>query len=270
MALIDGDGGMGHVVATHSMELAITKARETGVGIVAARNSQHFGAAGVYAKMALEHDMIGVATTNADQLVVPLHGREARFGTNPLAVAVPTAMQPPFHLDMATSTVPLGRLMLAVRAQEKLEPGWATDESGTPTTDAEAAYEAKKLLPLGGSFDLGGHKGQGLAMVVDIVSGLLSGAGVLSDVSVEDGVGHFFAAMRIDGLRDPDEFKSEMDAFVEAVCATPEAPESEPVIYAGVKEQRSRADRLANGIPLHPQVIEGLHDLCRQLRVSWL
>ncbi len=269
MALIDGDNGMGHVVATHAMQLAIKKAKATGIGIVSVRGSQHFGAAGVYAKMALEHDMIGVATTNADQLVVPLHGSESRFGTNPLAIAVPTDQEPPFHLDMATSTVPLGRIMLSLRAGEPLGPGWATDEAGRPTIDAEEGYRAKRLLPLGGSFDLGGHKGQGLAMVVDIVSGLLSGAGVLDQVSVDRGVGHFFAALSIEGLRDVDEFKTEMDHFVRAVVATPPAPDAEPVIYAGVKEARCRADRLAQGIPLHPDVIAGLEGLCKELGVDW-
>ena len=269
MALVDGDSGMGHVVATHAMQLAISKAKMTGIGIVSVRGSQHFGAAGVYAKMALEHDMIGVAATNADQLVVPLHGSEARFGTNPLAVAVPTAEEPPFHLDMATSTVPLGRIMLSLRAGEALEPGWATDREGRATTDAEEGYRAKRLLPLGGSFDLGGHKGQGLAMVVDIVSGLLSGAGVLDQVSVDKGVGHFFAALQIDGLRDVDEFKAEMDGFVRAVMATPGAPDAEPVIYAGVKEARSREERLVHGIPLHSDVIEGLTGLCSELGIEW-
>lgn len=270
MALVDGDRGMGHVVATRAMRLAIEKAKTTGIGIVAVRGSMHFGAAGVYAKMALQHDMIGLATTNADQLMVPLHGRESRFGTNPIAVAVPTGEEPPFHLDMATSTVPLGRIMLKHRAGEALEEGWATDEQGQPTRDAGEAFEARRLLPLGGDFDHGGHKGQGLAMVVDIVSGLLSGAGVLSQVSVEGEVGHFFAAMKVDGLRDIDTFKMEMDAFVRAICATPQAPGVEPVIYAGVKEARARVDRLENGIPLHEKVVEDLSQLAAELNVRWL
>jgi len=224
----------------------------------------------VYAKMALEHDMIGLATTNADQLVVPLHGSEARFGTNPIAVSVPTGEQPPFLLDMATSAVPLGRIMLSLRAGEPLREGWAMDRDGRSTTDAEEGYQARRLVPLGGSFDQGGHKGQGLAMVVDVLCGLLSGAGVLSQVSVEKGVGHFFAAMRIDGLRSIDEFKAEMDSFVGAVCGTPQAPGQEPVIYAGVKEAQARAERLEKGIPIHPKVIEDLAQLANELNVRWL
>ncbi len=269
MALVDGGGAMGHLVATRAMEIAIEKARATGVGIVVARGSQHFGAAGVYSKRAVVHDMIGVAMTNADPLVVPLHGSEVRFGTNPIAVAVPTGEESPFLLDMATSTVPLGRLMLAARAGQKIPLGWALDEDGHPTSDPSAAFRAKRLRPLGSTLELGGHKGQGLAMVVDIASGLLSGAGVLHQVSATTQVGHFFAAMRIDGLRDIDEFKAEMDAYVRAVAQTPEAPDSEPVIYAGVKEARARADRAANGIPLHADVFTYLTSLASELGVEW-
>ena len=261
MALVDGKGCMGQLVGKFAMDLAIAKARDTGVGLVAVKGSHHYGAAGVYSKMAIEHDMIGFAVTNADPLMVPLHGAESLFGTNPIAVAVPAAEEAPFLLDMATSTVPLGRVMLALRAGQPLVDGWAVDAEGRATQDAKAAFDAKRLSPLGSTFDLGGHKGQGLAMVVDILSGLLSGAGVLQAVSVAEEVGHFFGAVRIDGFRDPEEFKSEMDAYLRAVRSCPPAPDTEPVIYAGVKEARARRDRMENGIPLHRDVIVYLREL---------
>lgn len=265
MALVDGRGCMGQLVGKFAMDLAIDKARATGVGLVAVNGSHHYGAAGVYSKMAIEHDMVGFAVTNADPLMVPLHGAESLFGTNPIAVAVPAGVEPPFLLDMATSTVPLGRVMLALRAGQPLVEGWAVDADGRPTTDARSAFDAKRLSPLGSSFDLGGHKGQGLAMVVDILSGLLSGAGVLRAVSVEEEVGHFFGAVRIDGFRDPEEFKAEMDAYLSAVRGCPSAPDTEPVLYAGVKEARARRDRLENGIPLHRDVIGYLRGLAEEL-----
>lgn len=268
MALVDGKGCMGQLVGKFAMDLAIDKARDTGVGLVAVKGSHHYGAAGVYSKMALEHDMIGFAVTNADPLMVPLHGAESLFGTNPIAVAVPAQEEAPFLLDMATSTVPLGRVMLALREGRPLVDGWAVDAEGRPTLDAKTAFDAKRLSPLGSTFELGGHKGQGLAMVVDILSGLLSGAGVLRAVSVEEEVGHFFGAVRIDGFRDPQEFKTEMDAYLRAVRSCPPAPDTEPVIYAGVKEARARRDRLRNGIPLHKGVIAYLRGLAEELGVE--
>jgi LDH2 family malate/lactate/ureidoglycolate dehydrogenase len=268
-AVVDGGGGMGHVVGRFAMELAISKAHEVGMGAVAVRGSRHYGAAGYYSRMALAHDMIGLSLTNADQLVLPTHGSESRLGTNPIALAVPTGKQPPFHLDMATSTVPLGKIMLARRAQQEIPHGWAADATGRSTTDAAAAFEAFRLLPLGGTYELGSHKGYSLAMVVDILSGVLSGAGAGASGGLANQVGHFFAAARIDCFRDPQEFKDEMDAFLELMQATPPVEGSgESVIYAGIKEAAARADRERNGIPLHPDVLQFLDGLVEKLGVE--
>ncbi len=263
-ALIDGGGGMGHVIGTRAMQLAIEKARETGLAAVAVRNSRHYGAAGHYSRMAVEHDMIGLSLTNSDKLVAPTHGKRAAVGTNPIAVAVPTAQEPPFLLDMATSAVPLGKIMLAMRAGRPIPPGWAADSEGEITTDAKAAFEAFNLLPLGGTYELGSHKGYSLAMVVDILSGLLSGAGAGIDDDLGSSVGHFFGAMRIDAFRPAEEVKAEMDSYLRRLRETPARSEGEPVIYAGVKEAADRAERSAHGIPLHDGVIDYLRGLCEE------
>ncbi|REJ85870.1 MAG: Ldh family oxidoreductase [Acidobacteria bacterium] len=265
-AVVDGGGGMGHVVGRFAMELAIRKASEVGIGAVAVLGSRHYGAAGHYSHMALAHDMIGLSLTNADKLVVPTHGSESRLGTNPIAVSIPAGDEAPFHLDMATSTVPLGKIMLARRAGQPIPHGWAADATGRSTTDAAAAFEAFRLLPLGGTYELGSHKGYGLAMLVDILSGLLSGAGVGAGGGLGNQVGHFFAAARLDCFRDPDEFKREMDEFLRQMRATPPIEGSgEEVIYAGVKEAAARADCAANGIPLHRDVVAYLDGLADEL-----
>ncbi len=265
-ALVDGGGGMGHVVGARAMGIAIDKARASGVGVVAVRGSRHYGMAGYYSMMALEHGMIGLSLTNADALVLPLFGRQRRLGTNPIAVAIPAGVQPPFLLDMATSTVPLGKIMLAARAGQPIPEGWAADKEGRPTTDAKLAFAAFNLLPLGGaSYEGGGHKGYSLALVVDVLCGALSGAqaGIGEGVGAE--VGHFFAALRVDLFRPVAEFKAEMDRVLERMRTTAPVDPTQPVIYAGIKEHQARADRTKNGIPLHPQVVDFLRELTVKL-----
>ena len=234
--MLDGGGGLGLVVGTRAMRLAIEKARAVGVGLVAVRNSRHYGAAGVYARMALAHDLIGFSVTNSDKLVVPTYGRESRIGTNPIGVAVPAGAAPPFLLDMATSAVPLGKIMLARRNGLTLPVGWAADEEGVPTTDPEVAFRALRLLPLGGTPEQGSHKGYGLGVVVDILAGVLSGAGVAVGQGLGGQVGHFFAALRVDLLRPIEEFKAGMDEYLNALRETPPAHRS-----------RSRLLRRADG-----------------------
>ena len=265
-AVVDGGGGMGHVVGHRAMSLAIDKARESGIGVVAVRGSRHYGMAGYYSWMAVAEDMIGLSLTNSDTLVLPTFGKDAKLGTNPISVAVPAGAEPPFLLDMATSTVPYGKLMLARRAGVPVPLGWATDEDGVPTTDAAKAVDALRLLPLGGSAELGGHKGYGLAVVVDILTGLLSGAGVGMDEGLGDQVGHFFAALRIDLMRSPKVFKADMDSMLKRLRATPSAT-GEPVIYAGFKEFCTEQTRMREGIPLHPDVVKYLRDLSDELEV---
>jgi LDH2 family malate/lactate/ureidoglycolate dehydrogenase len=268
LALVDGDGGMGHVVGARAMRIAVEKARATGVGVVTVRGSRHYGMAGYYPLLALEHDLIGASLTNADALVLPTFGRDARLGTNPIAVAVPAGEEPPFLLDMATSTVPLGKIMLAMRAGAPIPLGWAADREGLPTTDARAAFEALRLLPLGGSYEQGSHKGYGLAALVDILCGALSGSILGDHGGVGNEVGHFFAALDPSVLVSIDEFKGAMDRFLRRLRETPPVDTAEPVIYAGWKEHLARQERERDGIPLHPTVHDYLRQLSGELSVA--
>lgn len=268
-ALVDGGAGMGLVVGPRAMEMAIDKAGEHGLGMVAVRNSRHYGMAGYYSQMALAHDMIGLSMTNADRLVLPTFGKESRIGTNPISVAAPAAAEAPFLLDMATSTVPFGKVMLAHRAGQPIPEGWAADREGRLTTDPAAALEGMRLSPLGSTYTMGGHKGYGLGVLVDVLCGLLSGAGGgLAGQQLGSPVGHFFAAIRIDAFRPVAEFKQDMDAYLRYLLESEPLDEDEPVIYAGIKEARARADRLAHGIPLHAEVISYLKELAAELDVD--
>jgi LDH2 family malate/lactate/ureidoglycolate dehydrogenase len=264
--LVDGDNGMGHVVGHRAMHHALDRAREHGVGVATARNSRHYGAAGYYALLAARQDCIGISMTNADSLVLPTHGKEARFGTNPIALAAPTGEEPMFLLDMATSTVPLGKIMLAARAGQSIPEGWAADREGRSTTDPRVAFDAMRLLPLGGTYEQGSHKGYGLALLVDILCGALAD-GVHRGGSVGGSVGHFFCAIDVEALRPLAEFRASMDELLRLMRSTPRVDEAEPVIYPGWKEHHARIDREANGIPLHPKVVEYLADLCAELGV---
>jgi LDH2 family malate/lactate/ureidoglycolate dehydrogenase len=264
-AVLDGGGGIGLVVGTRAMTIAIEKARAAGIGLVAVRNSRHYGAAGNYSRMALPHDMIGFSVTNSDQLVVPTYGRESRIGTNPIAVAVPAGVEPPFLLDMATSTVPLGKIMLARRNGLDLPMGWAADENGVPTTDPEVAFRALRLLPLGGTQEQGSHKGYGLGVVVDVLAGVLSGAGVAVGQGLGGQVGHFFAALRVDLLRPVEAFKAGMDEYLRALRETPPAPGHDRVYYAGLMEHETEIERRRDGIPLHRDVVSYLDRLGGEL-----
>jgi LDH2 family malate/lactate/ureidoglycolate dehydrogenase len=268
-AVLDGGGGMGHVVGRRAMDLAIAKARNVGVGLVAVRNSRHYGMAGYYALHAARAGLLGLSLTNSDQLVLPTFGREARLGTNPISVAVPGGDEDAFLLDMATSTVPYGKVMLTERAGDPLPEGWATDADARVATDAAAAVQARRLLALGGVREtLGGHKGYGLGALVNVFCGVLSGAGGGSLEGLGGAVGHFFGALRIDLFQSPEVFRAEMDEFLRYLRDTPSADGAPPVIYPGVKEARARADRLAQGVPLHGKVVDYLRGLAGELGVE--
>ena len=158
-AVVDGQQAFGHYTSTLAMELAIAKARAHGVGFVTCRNSNHYGAAANYSMMALAHDMIGLSLTNSGPAVVPTYGRQAMLGTNPISFAAPAGRHFPFVLDMATSTVAIGKLSVALRWGKPIPPGWALDEEGQPTTDPTVAYETRHLTPLGATRELGGSQG---------------------------------------------------------------------------------------------------------------
>ena len=267
-ALLDGDRGIGMVIGRRAMEMAISKAKESGVAMVAVRNSRHFGMSANYAMQALPHDMIGIAMTNASRQVVPTFGREARFGTNPICLAAPALEELPFVIDMATTTAAAGKLELAARQGKAIPRGWALTERAETTDDPRVAQKARRLLPLGGTREGGSHKGYGLAIMVEILCGVLSGT-VTALNDNQDPRGHFFGAIRIDAFRPAQEFKSDMDRLIRELKSTPPVDSQERVYVAGEIEFETAKERAANGIPLLSSVLKGLKEVSEQLGVSY-
>ena len=267
-ALVDGDRGIGMVIGHRAMELAIRKAKDSGVAMVGVRNSRHFGMSAYYAMMALPHDMIGIAMTNASRQVVPTFGREARFGTNPICLAAPAMEELPFVIDMATTTAAAGKLELAVRKGNAIPVGWALNEKAEATTDPRTAQKARRLLPLGGSREGGSHKGYGLAILVEILCGVLTGT-ITALNENQDPRGHFFGAIRIDSFRPAEEFKRDMDRLIRELKSTPPVEGHERVYVAGEIEFETAKERTANGIPLLGSVLKGLRDVSEQLAIPY-
>ena len=259
-ALIDGDRGMGMVIGHRAMDIAIRKAKDTGIGMVAVRNSRHYGMSAYYSMMALPHDMIGIAMTNASRQVVPTFGREAKFGTNPMCFAVPADKELPFVLDMATTTAAAGKLELAARQDKPIPLGWALNERAEATDDPRVAQKARKLLPLGGSREGGSHKGYGLAIVVEILCGVLTGTLTALNAD-QDPRGHFFGAIRLDTFRAVDDFKRDMDRLLRELKTTPRIEGQDRVYAAGEIEFETAAERREHGIPLLPSVLKGLREV---------
>lgn len=262
--VIDGDNGMGHGVSRFAMDHCIRRAADAGGACAAVSHSNHFGIAGYYALRAVRHGMIGVALTNGSALVAPTFGREKMLGANPIAVAVPAGEERPFLLDMATSVVAAGKLQLAMMAGEPIPLGWALDESGNPTSDPVAGF-AGALLPLGSTRELGSHKGYGLAVVVDILCALLSGAaygphcgGLIREFNEVSNVGHFFAALRVDAFRPLGEFTRAMDEMIRGLRGSRLAPGAERIYIHGEPEFEEAEARRREGVPLHPALADSL------------
>ncbi len=280
-ATMDGDNGLGLVVGCPAMELAIKKANEVGTGWVAVRNSNHFGIAGFYAMMALEHDMIGIAMTNASPLVAPTFSSERMLGTNPMAYAFPAGKYPPVVIDMATSAAANGKLEIAQRKNLEVPEGWIQQKDGKATVDASGVKNGGSLLPLGSNRDLGSHKGYGLSAVVDILSAVLSGANygpwVPPFVSFLEppidpvglGIGHFFGAMRVDAFRPVEDFKSNMDNWIKRFKNAESIDPMQPVIIPGEPEAEFEKHRSAHGIPLNELVIKDLKGLGEKFGVKF-
>ncbi|TAM56233.1 Ldh family oxidoreductase [bacterium] len=272
--LVDAGNGLGHIAAKFAMDTVIEKARQHGAAFGTVRNSNHFGIAGYYAMLALPHDMIGIASTNSMRYGAATFGREAMLGTNPLACAVPAGNEPAFVLDFATTTVPLGELEVFNRKGLPLLPGWAVDRDANPTTDPEVGM-AGALLPLGGyGTDLGGHKGYGLGLLVDILCGVLSGGAFGNSLprrneEARGAVAHFFAAFRIDGFRDVAAFKADMDRELRAFKQSAKAPGQERVYVAGEIEHEKTLKHRAQGVPVHVKVWEGLERLSTELGIAF-
>ncbi|MBQ9469762.1 MAG: Ldh family oxidoreductase [Bacteroidales bacterium] len=279
-ATVDGDNALGPVPGLQAMRLAIEKAQQCGTGWVAVRNSNHFGIAGHYAMMALPHDMIGIALTNANPLVVPTNSISKYLGTNPIAVAIPAQQQPPFVADFATTPIARGKLALMGKKGQRAPMGLLQDAEGHPTDDPDILMRGGGIMPLGGDVEHGGHKGFCLTALVDIFSSVLGGANFgpfvppqvpylpPNDRQVGEGLGHFFGAMRVDAFRPSSEFKASMDEWITTFRAAQRGPEQPPVQIPGDAERLNTEHHLQQGIAIIPQVLADLNEVADELGVE--
>lgn len=267
--VVDGNKALGQYASMFAMERCIKKARQNYMCFASVRNSNHYGISGYYSEMAEKNGMIGIAMTNTYPLVVPTFGRQPMLGTNPIAVCIPSA-QAPFHLDMATSVVPRGKIEVYQRASKTLPRGWAVDEAGKPTMDASRvignfnAHVDGGLLPLGGDGeDFGGHKGFGLAMLVDLLSAGLS-LGQWSRQTYTDkggGVCHFFGALRLEAFGNPDEIRQSVQAIIDGVCASGKTEGQNKIFFHGEKEMLAREVSLREGVAIPASLLDQLRKL---------
>ena len=281
-ATVDGDAGLGLVVAPFAMQVAIDKAEKYGSGWLSVRNSNHFGIAGYHALMAVEKDMIGFAMTNASPLVSPTYSSERLLGTNPMCYAFPAGKYPPVIVDMATSAAANGKLEIAQRLGKQVPEGWIQDKNGRATTDPHALKSGGSLLPLGSDPEHGSHKGFGLGATVDILSAVLSGANYGPWVPpfvtfleppndpVGAGIGHFVGAMRVDGFRPVEEFKSHLDNWIERFRSSATVDPDQKVIIPGEPETAAEAERKVDGIPLVAAVVNDLNVLAEKFGLAKL
>lgn len=278
-AVVDGDSGLGLVVAPYAMALAIEKARNVGTGWVSVQHSNHYGIAAAHAMKALAHDMIGISMTNASPLVAPTFSTSKMLGTNPICVAAPAGNEPAFVADLATTTAANGKLEILQRKNEAAPLGWVQDAAGLDSTDAGILKKGGALLPLGGDREHGSHKGYALGAVVDIFSALLSGANYapwvppfpayvpMPDRQPGKGIGHFFGAMRVDAFRPVEAYKRDMDDWIGGFRNAVPVKGQDRVLIPGDPEREMEAERRVSGIPLLPVVAADLKALGERLGV---
>lgn len=276
---LDGNNGLGPVVAKRAMEFAIEKARQAGTGWVAVQNSNHFGIAGYYAILALEHDMIGLCMTNANPLVAPTFSASGMLGTNPLAVAIPAATEPPLVADFATAAIARGKVDLLHRQGLSIDEGFLQDADGCVSNDPGVLGKGGSILPLGSSRKYGSHKGYCMAAVIDVFSALLAGANFgpfvppsVAWLPVRDnlpgkGTGHFFGAMRIDAFRPKSEFLENMDSWIKEFRTAKPAKGHEKVLIPGDPEREAEERNSVQGIKLNEKVKQLTMELCNELEV---
>jgi LDH2 family malate/lactate/ureidoglycolate dehydrogenase len=279
--VVDGDAGLGLLVGPYAMEQAILKAKAVGTGWIAVQNSNHFGIAGYHAMMALPHDMIGIAMTNASALVAPARSKERMLGTNPIAVAIPAGEEPAWVADFATTTAANGKLEILQRKGAAAPLGWVQTAEGAPSTDAHALKNGGAMLPLGGDLEHGSHKGYMLGSIVDIFSAVLSGANYgpwvppfpayvpMPENMPGKGIGHFFGVMRVDAFRPAADFKKDMDQWIRRFRAALPLDPALPVLIPGDLEREFTKTRMEEGIPLLPAVLDDLAAVAKLLDVSW-
>lgn len=280
-ATLDADGALGLVSAPFAMKIALERSKTLGSGWVAVRNSNHFGIAAYHAMMALEHQMIGYASTNASPLVSPTFGKERLLGTNPVCYAIPAGNYPAVIIDLATSAAANGKLEIAKRKNKPIPEGWLLDKDGRNSTHPDDLGKGGSLLPLGSDPEHGSHKGYALGAMVDIFSGVLSGANYgpwvppfVSFLAVQPnlpgkGLGHFLGAWNLEGFTDTEEFKDHMDRWIARFKESTPIHPDQPVIIPGEPEFAHHRERTEKGIPLNPLVVEDLEKLAAQFSIAF-
>jgi len=282
-ALIDADASLGHPVSVQAMNLAVDKCHATGVAVVSVFNSHHFGAAGCYARIAAERGVIGMVTSATRGVtMVPTFAAEPVMGTNPLAFAAPARRNPPFQLDMATTTVAAGQVKVHTLNHRPLPTGWVVDGHGRPVTDAREAfgyvYDRPEggITPLGGTHELGSHKGYGLAVLVHILAGTLSG-GSFSPIrnrtqqpSDPHNIGHFFLAIEPRAFRAEGEFQEDLDQVIDVLHGAKRADPAQPVLVAGDPEMATRRERLQAGVPIPDDLMAQLSAVVQRAGVPFV
>lgn len=265
--LLDGGSGFGQVVGVKAMTIAIKKAREEGIGVVSVRNSNHFGIAAYYTLLAAEQDMIGIVMCNGTSLVAPWGGRTPILGTNPISFAVPAGGAKPIVLDMATSASARAKILLAKEIGEGIPEGWAVDEAGRPTTDPDAALRGAQL-------PFGGYKGYGLALMIDILSGALSGSACGRDVKSllqldePSNLGQLYIAINIDAFVPRESFKEKVDKLIKDIKSCQPAAGFKEVLIPGELEFREEEKRFKHGIPLSEEEWRTIQELAETLGVN--
>jgi len=256
----DGDRGFGLVVGAPAMDAAIERARRHGVGVAIVGNAAHYGPAAYYAHRALSHDMIGISMTTGGVLVTPTAGAERLLGLNPIGIAAPSREEVPFIFDASMSSLAANKIALLNRLGGKVLPGWVARADGSPVMDEEPVPEGFMMLPLGGTREIGSHKGFGLMMLVEVLTSVLAGMGGGPFRRADSA--HFFLAFNVAAFTDLETFKADMDAYLRRLLEAKPAPGETRVIYPGIEEAEAEAERRANGIPYHPEVVDWYRKAC--------
>jgi LDH2 family malate/lactate/ureidoglycolate dehydrogenase len=277
-AVVDGHKGMGQLVGKQAMELAIEKAKKTGIGMVSVRNSNHYGIAGYYTEMAANADLIGIAMTNTEAICVPTHGKKAMLGTSPIAFAMP-ADPLPFSFDAATTVVPRGKLEVYNKLAKSLPEGWVMDAAGHPSADAALVLNniinklGGGIAPLGGVGELtSGYKGYGFAAIVDICCGIFSGGMTSNHVNVlpnQVNICHYFSAIDYGVFGDKKAIRDHLSTFLQELRESPKADGQARIYIAGEKERENRAQRIKGTIPVNDKTWQEMQDIAKDRGVAF-
>ena len=263
---IDCDEGLGLAQGKEMMELACERAGSHGVGVVTAFNGRHYGPSAYFAHLALEHDMVGISMTAGGLQVAPTQGAEPLLGLNPIGIAAPSRSEPPFIFDASMSSVAGNKIQLLRRVGGEVMPGWIAGADGAPIMEEATVPDRFLMLPLGGTREIGSHKGFGLSMLVEVLCSVLTGTG--GGPHRRQGTAHYFMAYNVAAFTDVDTFKTDMDAYLRSILDCKPAPGETRVVYPGIPEHEAEQERRAEGIPYHPEVIEWFNGVMKELQIT--